>query len=103
MGWNLFTLNDILQMGGIKYEDIEATGADVVMNIYFDCDLDQGVEKCGPRIPFEVMRLDTPNSQLSRGYNMRWLSMIGHGGSVRPSIHNTTHTRKKASRLSRGF
>lgn len=85
-GWNLFTLDEILQMGGINYEDIEATGADVVMNIYFDCDLDLGVEKCGPRIPFEVMRLDTPNSELSRGYNVRWLSAVG---SDPPSSKNT--------------
>jgi len=75
-GWNLFSLNDILGFGGIRYEDIQATGADVVMNIYFDCDLDLGMEKCGPRLPFEVVRLDTPNSELSRGYNMRWLSAV---------------------------
>ena len=80
MGWNLFTLNDILSMGGIKYREIEATGADVQMNIYFDCDLDMGVEKCGPRIPFEVMRLDTPNSELSRGYNVRWITAVGSEG-----------------------
>jgi hypothetical protein len=86
LGWNLFTLNDILEMGGIRYRDIAATGADVVMNIYFDCDLDMGVEQCGPRIPFEVMRLDTPNSELSRGYNMRWLSAVG---SDPPTSGNT--------------
>lgn len=84
MGWNLFTLNDILGMGGIRYEDISKTGADIVLTIYFDCNLDLGVEKCGPRIPFEVLRLDTPNSELSRGYNMRWLSAAtGTEGDVK--------------------
>jgi len=33
LGWNLFTLDDILRMGGIRYEDIQSTGADVVMNM----------------------------------------------------------------------
>mmetsp|Transcript_16290 Transcript_16290/g.39770 ORF Transcript_16290/g.39770 Transcript_16290/m.39770 type:complete len:174 (+) Transcript_16290:242-763(+) len=46
------------------------------MNIYFDCDLDMGVDQCGPRIPFEVMRLDTPDSELSAGYNVRYLSPV---------------------------
>ena len=71
-GWNLFTLPDC--RGGVAYDDVAATGADVQMNIYFDCDLDRGIEACAPKVPFEVIRVDTANSSLSRGYNVRWLS-----------------------------
>ena len=73
-GWNLFTLDEILAAGGVAYDDVAATGADVQMNIYFDCDLDRGIEACAPKVPFEVIRVDTANSSLSRGYNVRWLS-----------------------------
>ena len=58
----------------MAYDDVAATGADVQMNIYFDCDLDRGIEACAPKVPFEVIRVDTANSSLSRGYNVRWLS-----------------------------
>ena len=73
-GWNLFTLHEILAAGGMAYDDVAATGADVQMNIYFDCDLDRGIEACAPKMPFEVIRVDTADSSLSRGYNVRWLS-----------------------------
>ena len=74
LGWNLFTLDEILTMGGVSYEDVKATGADLQMNIYYDCDLDNALEACSPRMPFEVMRVDTADSSLSHGYNTRWLS-----------------------------
>ena len=73
-GWNLFTLDDILRMGGTSYEDVRVGGADLQMNIYYDCDLDNALEACSPRMPFEVMRVDTADSSLSHGYNTRWLS-----------------------------
>ena len=73
-GWNLFTLDDILRMGGTSYEDVRVDGADLQMNIYYDCDLDNALEACSPRMPFEVMRVDTADSSLSHGYNTRWLS-----------------------------
>ena len=59
------------RQGGVAYDDVAATGADVQMNIYFDCDLDRGIEACAPKVPFEVIRVDTANSSLSRGYNVR--------------------------------
>lgn len=58
-GWNLFTLDAILQMGGVEYDDITLSGADIQMTIYYDCDLDQELEACQPRVPFEVIRIDT--------------------------------------------
>ena len=61
-GWNLFTLDEILAAGGVAYDDVAATGADVQMNIYFDCDLDRGIEEKAPKVPFEVIRVDTANS-----------------------------------------
>ena len=76
LGWNLFTLDEILTMGGVSYEDVKATGADLQMNIYYDCDLDNALEACVPRMPFEVMRIDTADSSLSHGYNARWLSAV---------------------------
>ena len=79
-GWNLFTLDEILTMGGVRYEDVKATGADLQMNIYYDCDLDNALEACTPRMPFEVMRIDTADSSLSHGYNARWLSAVKGDG-----------------------
>lgn len=73
-GWNLFTLDEILTMGGTRYEDVRVAGADLQMNIYYDCDLDNALEACAPRMPFEVTRIDTADSSLSHGYNTRWLS-----------------------------
>ena len=31
-------------MGGVRYEDVKDAGADVQMNIYYDCDLDSALE-----------------------------------------------------------
>ena len=80
LGWNLFTLDEILTMGGVSYEDVKATGADLQMNIYYDCDLDNALEACVPKMPFEVMRIDTADSSLSHGYNARWLSAVKGDG-----------------------
>ena len=79
-GWNLFTLDEILKMGGTRYEDVKDAGADLQMNIYYDCDLDSALEACTPRMPFEVMRIDTADSALSHGYNARWLSAVKGDG-----------------------
>ena len=98
-GWNLFTLDEILKMGGTRYEDVKDAGADLQMNIYYDCDLDSALEACTPRMPFEVMRIDTADSALSHGYNARWLSaakQAGGPGSAFPK-HADTRALVKAS------
>jgi hypothetical protein len=66
--------------------DIQSTGADVVMNMYFDCNLDRGVDRCAPHLPFEVLRLDTPDSSLSRGYNVRYISAVTQRPPPRPDV-----------------
>ena len=90
-GWNLFTLDEILRMGGVRYEDVKDAGADVQMNIYYDCDLDSALEACTPRMPFEVMRIDTADSALSHGYNARWLSAAKEAGG--PAFPKRADTR----------
>jgi len=96
-GWNLFTLDEILKMGGTRYEDVKDAGADLQMNIYYDCDLDSALEACTPRMPFEVMRIDTADSALSHGYNARWLSAAKQAGSTAFPKHADTRALVKAS------
>ena len=96
-GWNLFTLDEILRMGGVRYEDVKDAGADVQMNIYYDCDLDSALEACTPRMPFEVMRIDTADSALSHGYNARWLSAAKEAGGPSFPKHADTRALVKAS------
>ena len=96
-GWNLFTLDEILRMGGTRYEDVKDAGADVQMNIYYDCDLDSALEACTPRMPFEVMRIDTADSALSHGYNARWLSAAKQAGGPAFPKHADTRALVKAS------
>ena len=96
-GWNLFTLDEILRMGGVRYEDVKDAGADVQMNIYYDCDLDSALEACTPRMPFEVMRIDTADSALSHGYNARWLSAAKQAGGPAFPKHADTRALVKAS------
>lgn len=98
-GWNLFTLDEILKMGGTRYEDVKDAGADLQMNIYYDCDLDSALEACTPRMPFEVMRIDTADSALSHGYNARWLSAAKQAGGPGPAFpkHADTRALVKAS------
>ena len=96
-GWNLFTLDEILRMGGVRYEDVKDAGADVQMNIYYDCDLDSALEACTPRMPFEVMRIDTADSALSHGYNARWLSAAKQAESRAFPKHADTRALVKAS------
>jgi P2X purinoceptor 4 len=74
MGWNLFTLDDLLASGGITVGDIAEKGYDGRLDINFDCNLDLGVEKCAPETPFELHRVDSPLNTLSKGYNVRWIS-----------------------------
>ena len=72
-GVNLFTLQDILEAGGLNFTEIKKQGADLVASTSFDCDLDVDMKSCKPS-SIQVIRIDT-NSNVSTGYNTRKVSM----------------------------
>jgi P2X purinoceptor 4 len=74
LGWNLFTINDLLASGGMTVDDIADVGWDGRVDVIFDCDLDQGIEACAPKTPFKMKRVIDLSSTLSKGYNTRWIS-----------------------------
>jgi P2X purinoceptor 4 len=55
-------------------QDIADKGYDGRLDINFDCNLDLGIEKCAPKTPFQLHRMDSPLNTLSKGYNVRWIS-----------------------------
>ena len=99
MGWNLFSLENITQTNDKNFTEISTYGSDQLLNVYFDCNLDEGVkvpkpqsvltgenetlttvaieeggvQTCSPEIPFVIDRVDNPLAELS-GYNMRWFN-----------------------------
>lgn len=77
-GWNLWTLNDLLQSGGMTVDDIATTGWDGRVDVEFDCNLDLGIEACAPKTPYTLKQVMYPNT-LSKGYNMRWISATNVG------------------------
>jgi hypothetical protein len=66
---NLWTLENMVNAAGWKWSDIERYGTTIAMNAVWDCNFDQSIEYCTPRITF--VRLDDPNSKLSSGFNFR--------------------------------
>ena len=104
MGWNLFSLENITQTNDKNFTEISTYGSDQLLNVYFDCNLDEGVklpkpqsvltgenetlttvaieeggvQTCSPEIPFVIDRVDNPLAELSSGYNMRWISAVNH-------------------------
>ena len=101
MGWNLFTLENITSTDDANFTKISTAGSDQLLNVYFDCNLDEGVkvptprsvmngkdnetittlaieeggvQTCSPDIPFVIDRVDNPLAELSFGYNQRWIS-----------------------------
>ena len=69
-GVNLFTIGDLVARGGIEFDDVRDDGADIVLGTSFDCNLGTDMKKCIPS-PIKVTRIDTSNSDISRGYNIR--------------------------------
>ena len=79
-GWNVFTLKDLTELAGVKDFDtqVRAEGADIVVTLDFDCNLD-GMKSdsatiptdwCQPEHPFPAFRIDSYTT-LSKGYNIR--------------------------------
>eukprot|EP00958_Prasinococcus_capsulatus_P000179 scaffold13_cov377-Prasinococcus_capsulatus_cf.AAC.16 len=84
-GWNLFSVEEILALAGADVSLVQPQGADVAVSINFNCNLDLGVEKCSPELPFSAHQLDTRDSSLSRGYNFR-KSIAGPDGETRTLV-----------------
>lgn len=66
---NLWTLEDMVNLAGNQWEDVQNQGMMIGMNAVWNCDFDQSVDGCAPTVTF--VRLDNPNSTLSKGYNFR--------------------------------
>jgi len=79
-GVNLFSVNDLLIKTNLKYDDIKATGAVLLMVYHFDCNLNKN-EKCTPRV--EYQRLDKPSTgnSLSDGYSYRFVDRYQVNGT----------------------
>ena len=116
MGWNLFSLENITQTDDKNFTEISTYGSDQMLNVYFDCNLDEGVkvpkpqsvlngdnetlatvaieeggvQTCSPSIPFVIDRVDNPLAELSSGYNMRWISAVNHFTTPNAKLKNMT-------------
>eukprot|EP01051_Picozoa_sp_SAG22_P011701 SAG22_NODE_1149_length_5353_cov_1.820898_4_plen_279_part_00 len=76
-GWNLFTVGELLAMGGLALNDtaLLKDGAELGLDIPFDCDFDQPAASCQPGA-FVLTRIDSPNSTLSHGADYREVSRV---------------------------
>jgi P2X purinoceptor 4 len=70
MGLNLFTVNDIVEAAGSKFEDIAAEGCMIVVQFAYECDFNSD-DECQPEITYERIDIDNPDS-ISRGFNYRF-------------------------------
>ena len=105
-GWNEYTMRDIVRMAGIvdadgnaDFAQVAAEGADLVVSLEFDCDLDGlrealvPVDRCLPKIPFPVYRID-PQTALSNGYNVRRVQYLEAQGRAAGDPAPPTLTRQ---------
>ena len=70
-GWNLFTIGQLLEMGGLEPTlSLLMDGAELELDIPFDCDLDLDPDLCQPK-PFVLKRIDSVNASLSHGADTR--------------------------------
>jgi hypothetical protein len=70
LGLNLFTVNDIVEAAGSKFEDIAAEGCMIVVQFAYNCDFNSD-DRCEPTITYERIDIDDPDS-ISRGFNYRF-------------------------------
>jgi len=106
MGWNLWTLNDLLASGGMRVEDIAKKGWDGRVDVQFDCDLDRGIESCAPKTPYMVRQVtDSETNTLSKGYNIRWVSAhnVGEPAPMQGVTYNQTGNSKDVRLLVKGY
>lgn len=69
MGYNLFSVRQIINMAGFTYDEIQDHGASIAMTADWKCDFDQADSKCRPT--FSAERLDNAKSHFSSGFNFR--------------------------------
>jgi len=72
-GYNLFTLNEMLQMatgGAISdYTEVASTGAILLVSSVWNCDLDKNIDQCNPE--YGIERIDGVEGTISSGFNFR--------------------------------
>jgi len=69
-GYNLFTIDEILEMAGDNLEDVKKKGAILLFSSKFTCNLDKSEDdQCDPE--FEVFRIDNAEGTISPGFNYR--------------------------------
>jgi P2X purinoceptor 4 len=70
-GYNLFTVNDIIEQTGNQYSNLSMLGAVIAVIISWDCNLDYSIDNCNPN--FQFIRVDdTDIDSISKGYNFRY-------------------------------
>ena len=73
LGWNLWTINDLLESGGMSVKEVARKGWDGRVDVEFDCNLDRGIDACAQKTPYTLKQVMHPNT-LSEGFNIRWIS-----------------------------
>lgn len=69
--YNLFSLQEILEDGGLKFEDIKKKGAIIGLSIDWTCDLNfWRTQENGCHIKYTAKRMDHP--EIKSGMNFRW-------------------------------
>lgn len=69
LGRNLWTIQDILKQSHTRWNATAASGAMILMDFNYDCNLDRSLDLCEPSI--NMVRLDEPMSPISSGFNFR--------------------------------
>ena len=123
LGWNLWTLSDLLTIAGVDMADsttaaaVWTTGADLVLTLELDCNLDGQSgdavlqKQCSPTWDGQgsqlfqpvsetskagrIYRLDTASS-LSQGANRRFTTLLMGGGDDVAGSNSTRRTLTKA-------
>jgi len=83
-GCPIFTLGDIIDYCGDKFEDVAFKGATYGIVINWDCDLDKVLDTCTPTYDFE--KLEDPDAAIAKGYNFRYAEYYEKDGIRRRTL-----------------
>jgi len=83
-GCPVFVLRDIVKQANEDYDDIARDGAVIGIEINWDCNLDFGLKYCVPKYSF--LRLDDPNTKISKGWNFRYAYYYGDSRTLYKAI-----------------
>jgi len=81
-GYNLFSLDQILEGAGTNYSAVQRNGAVILATAHYDCNFDRNITLCQPNWTFIRIDADFSNSNGSNFYSPEYYILPGPDGAL---------------------